>query len=656
LLSVESGEGTAASIITMDGTVLLKRLEKGVRLLDNAANLASVTNAVGLGFLVLMMATVVVDVVLRYSGLPIVGALEVVELMQVVFIFLGMAYTANLDRHVSIDLVVGRLPEKVRLFLKMLICALSVQLFVLMAWQNVLQYYRYKELASITIVLQVPIHPFPLIIAFGILLLCLVLLRDLLRSVIQAMKLPLPALAWSALLALILLLPGILLWAGAFPRAGSALTIGALMMVMLFALLFSGMPIGFGLALVGFIVMTYLRNTEVGLSLLGTVPFRMTANFGFTVLPLFALMGTLCFQARISKDLYHAAYCWFGRLPGGLSIATIAGCAGFAAISGDTLTTAVTMGTVSLPEMRRFKYDPELAAGSVAAGGTLGVMIPPSIGFILYGLITNQSIGALFLAGILPGLLLTLLFVLVTLTRCWLNPVLGPRGAATTFQEKFVSLRGSLATLCLFVLVIGGLYAGLFTATEAGAIGSFGALATGIITRRLTWKGFRTALKEAGLITSMVFMILIGADIFGYSLTATKLPMKMASFVAGLPLPGLLILVTILLTYVILGCLMPTIAMIILTLPIFYPTVQALGYDPIWFGVIMVLMMEMAVITPPIGVNVFGIFSVAKDIPLYTIFRGILPYISAIVALIMLLIAFPRIATFLPALMGFVKS
>jgi tripartite ATP-independent transporter DctM subunit len=415
------------------------------------------------------------------------------------------------------------------------------------------------------------------------------------------------------------------------------------------------MPVGFSLALVGFLGLGYLRNMDIGLRFLGTIPYTTTASFTFCVIPLFVLMGTFCYYSAISRDLYNSAYSWVGHYPGGIAMATITGCAGFAALCGDSLTTAVTMGTVSLPEMKRFKYDPALATGSVAAGGTIGILIPPSIGFILYGLLTNQSIGALFIAGILPGLLLTFLFIIYIYIRCHRNPDMGPAGIGVTFKEKLISLKGIWSMVVLFALVIGGIYMGLFTPTEAGAIGAFGALVIGLLQKRFSWETFSASLLDAGKITAMVFIILIGADIFSYFLAVSKLPFQLADFVGSLPLPRLLLLIIILFIYLVLGCLMPALAMIILTLPIFYPIVDALGFEPIWFGVIMVIMLEMAVITPPIGINVFAVSGVAKDVPMSTIFRGILPFFLVMIVCLAILIAFPQLATILPKIMGFMK-
>jgi len=335
-----------------------------------------------------------------------------------------------------------------------------------------------------------------------------------------------------------------------------------------------------------------------------------------------------------------------------MAMATIAGCAGFAAVCGENVAVATTMGRVTLPEMKRYKYDSTLATGCIAAGGTLGVLIPPSLAFILYGLLTEQSIGALFLAGIFPGILMAALMILTIYILCRRNPRLGPPGPKTDLKDKIVSLRGIWGVLALFALVMGGIYLGVFTPTEGAGIGAFGALVYTLVTRRFTRQGFVSALLGTNRATAMALIILIGAVIFGIFMTVSKLPMTMAALAVSLPLPPLVIFIFILFIFLILGCLMSAIAMLLLTVPVFYPVIISLGFDPIWTGVIMVLMWNIANITPPVGITVFVIKGVAPEIPLYSIFRGIIPFFISMIVCVAILIAFPQIATFLPGLLG----
>lgn len=428
--------------------------------------------------------------------------------------------------------------------------------------------------------------------------------------------------------------------------------VGAIGICLLLLLMAFRMQIGLAMVIAGFLGFSYLRGLGPGLDILGSVPYRTAAAYTMSVIPLFVLMGNFCYYSGVSRDIYSATHKWLGYLPGGLAMATTVGCAGFAAISGSSVATAVTMGTVALPEMQRYNYHPKLATGCIAAGGTLGILIPPSIGFILYAMLTEESIGKLFIAGILPGILLTGLFMLVIYITAQRDPKLGPRGPSTSFTEKLASLKGIWAVLILFLLVMGGLYLGVVTPTEAAGIGAFAAFLIMLGKKQLTRQNLVGSLLDTGKITAMCYIILMGANLFGYFIAVTRIPYELADFAGALPVPRLLILVFILVVYLFLGCVMDAIAMIVLTVPIFYPVVTGLGFDPIWFGVIMVIVMEMGLITPPVGVNVFVISGVAKGVPLNTIFQGIFPFLLAMIVCIAILIALPQIALLLPNLMS----
>lgn len=430
------------------------------------------------------------------------------------------------------------------------------------------------------------------------------------------------------------------------------LTVGYIGLAVLILLLFSGIHIGVVMGLIGLFGMVYLSGWGAGLNLVGTVPYTTFADYGLSVVPLFILMGSFCFYAGISKDLYDTVHSWLGQFRGGLSMATVGACAGFAAVSGSSLATAATMGTVALPEMKRYKYDPALATGSIAAGGTIGILIPPSVIMIIYGVLTEQSIGKLFLAGFIPGVLEAIFYIGVIYIICRINPLMGPPGPRTSFMEKIVSLKGTWIVLALFVLVIGGIYLGVFSPTEAAGVGACGAFIFALARRRLNWQNFKASVVETIKTTAMIFVIMLGAMILGYFLAVTRLPFELAAFIGGLPVSPYIIMVLILFLYLILGCVMDALAMILLTVPIFFPLAMALGFDPIWFGIIIVRVVEMAAITPPVGLNVFVIKGVAKDVPLYTIFRGIFPFLMADICHVALLMAVPQVVLFLP---GFMK-
>jgi C4-dicarboxylate transporter DctM subunit len=424
--------------------------------------------------------------------------------------------------------------------------------------------------------------------------------------------------------------------------------IGIIGIVALLILFTIGMPVGFSMAIIGLAGFAIIVTPAAGLNILARDFFDQFYNYNLTVIPLFMLMGALAYASGMSQRLFDASHKLFGGMRGGLVIATIAGCAGFAAICGSTSATAAAMGRVTLPEMKRYGYDDALATGSVAAAGTLGIMIPPSIIFIVYGIMTEQSIGKLFIAGIVPGAMLAVLFAITTAIMLKMNPALAPRGTPTTLKEKLLGLNGILEMIILFILVIGGLFLGWFSAMQAGAIGAAGALIIGLVRRKLNWGGFIYAIKDTLKITVQIMIIVAGAMLFGHFIAVTRIPMELAAWVAGLPLPPLGIMAIIILLYFVGGTFMDSLAMITLTVPILFPVVQRLGYDPIWFGVIVVLITEIGVISPPEGINVFVIKGIAKDVPMKTIFKGVMPFVFAMLAAAAILLFIPQIATFLP--------
>jgi C4-dicarboxylate transporter DctM subunit len=429
-------------------------------------------------------------------------------------------------------------------------------------------------------------------------------------------------------------------------------TIGIIGLVFLVILLFSKMPVGFVMALLGFAGFSYVVTPSAGLSLLAKDVFDTFSSYSLTVIPLFVFMGQIAFYSGISKRLYDSVYALMGHRRGGLTIATIAACAGFSAISGSTNATAATMATVTLPEMRRYKYDMSLATGTVAAGGSLGILIPPSTIFVVYGIMTEQSIGKLFVAGILPGILLSILFMLTVFIRVWISPQLAPPGEKTSLKYKITSLTGVMEALLIFALVMGGLFYGIFTPTEAAAVGAFLTLMVSLIRRQLTWKGFLGSLMDTTRISCMVMIIVTGAVVFGHFMAITRIPFDLANWVSMLPLPTYAIMGVIVIIYLFGGCFMDALAMVMLTIPIFFPVATALGFDPIWFGVAVVLVTEMGVITPPVGVNVYVVHGIAQDVPLEVIFKGVAPFVLALLACVVVLLLFPQIVLFLPGLMG----
>ena len=413
------------------------------------------------------------------------------------------------------------------------------------------------------------------------------------------------------------------------------------------------MPVAFAMALVGFVGFAYLSGIDPALSLLSQDIFESFSSYPLSVIPMFILMGSFAYASGISERLYQTTYTWVGALRGGLTIATVLACSGFAAICGSTAATAATMGKIALPEMRKYKYDITLAAGTVASAGTLGILIPPSTVFIVYGILVEESIGRLFVAGIIPGIVLTLFFVAVVAILCHRNPSLGPPGQATSWKAKIKATGGIIEAIVLFLLAIGGLFLGWFSPTQAGAIGAGGALLIGLVRRNLTWKTFVESGKDGLLTACMVMFIITGATVFGHFLAVSNIPFLLADWIGNLPISRMAIMTVVIFIYFMGGFFMDSMALIVVTVPIFYPIVQKLGFDPIWFGVIIVLTAEMGVITPPVGVNVFVIKGIAPDIPLELIFRGILPFLAAIILLTILIALVPQLATFLPSLVSY---
>jgi tripartite ATP-independent transporter DctM subunit len=372
-------------------------------------------------------------------------------------------------------------------------------------------------------------------------------------------------------------------------------------------------------------------------------------DYNFAVIPLFLLMGAFATTSGMSRELFRAANAFVGHLRGGLGIATIAACGGFAAICGSSVATAATFSRVAYPEMRRYNYPQSFATGVIAAGGTLGIMIPPSTVFAVYGLITEQDVGKLFIAGVIPGLLAISMYVLTISLIGAVRPGYLPSGPRSTWGERASALRDVWATLLLFAFVIGGLYGGLFTATEAAGAGAGGAFIIGLARGRLSRAGIMRSLLETTRTTAAVFTVLIGAILFGYFLTVTQTPQKLTELLTGLGLGRYGVLTLMMLMYLVLGCLMDALAMIILTVPIVFPVIKELGFDPIWFGVIVVMTVELGLIHPPVGMNIFVIKSVIDDVRISTIFYGVLPFIVTDLIRLVILIAFPVLATWLPS-------
>lgn len=427
----------------------------------------------------------------------------------------------------------------------------------------------------------------------------------------------------------------------------SLIGFGALLLIA-----FIGFPLGFTMMLIGFVGFGLVRGWVPSVEMVIQQIIDMALNYNFSVLPLFLLMGVFVYKAALAEDLYEATNAWLGHRRGGLAMATVAACGGFAAVSGSSVATAATMAKVAIPAMRKYKYSDSLAAGTVAAGGTVGILIPPSAALIVYGILTEESIGELFVAGIVPGIITVALYIVVIsiVTRIW--PALGPAGDRSSWRVRFITLGKVWGVVVLFVLILGGILFGVFTATEAGGIGAAGALAFALLRRKMSWKIFAESLVEAAETTATVFTVAFGALILNNFVTIAGLPDAIVEIIRSLDLAPIVVILILLGIYIVLGTIIEGLAMIFLTVPIFVPVVESLGFNLIWFGIVMVMVVEISLITPPIGLNVFVMKSMLPDVELVAIFKGIAPFFAADIVRLLLVVFLPGLALYLPRLLN----
>lgn len=609
--------------------------------------IAKYINAAGAFTSLLMVVLVTAHVLSRaIFSRPLIGMVEIEELMIVLLVFCGIAHTQITGNHISVDFVTTRLPKRIKDLIDVATSLLTTIFLFVLSWQSLVQSKNQMMNGTATFDLQIKLYGVMWIVAAGFFLFGLSTLTSFLKISHKTIQSGSPVSTGFAMVFAITL--------AVIPFLGMELEIVVAQyfgIIALLIFLFSGMLIGAALGFLGFFGMALLFGPEAGFGLLKTVPYSMTASYSLCVIPFFILMGELCFQSGLSEKLYKAAYYWVGRFRGGLSMATVLACGAFSAVSGSSLATAATMGAVSLPEMKRYKYADTLATGSIAAGGTIGILIPPSVVLIIYGILTEVSIAELFFAGIIPGLISLVYYIIAIVIWTRINPKVGPAGPKFSMTQKVNSLKDTWEVACLFVLIMGGIYSGLFTPTEAGAIGATGALVLGLVRRRINGKNLYEALLATGRTTSMVFMIIIGTAIYGYFLTSTQLPMEIAMYATQLPVSPVVVVGLIIFICFCLGCVMGTMPLVFITVPIFAPVVESLGYNLIWFGVIVVVISEIGMITPPVGINVYIMKGLAKDVPLSTIFKGIFPFLIADFARLITLIAFPALTLFLPELL-----
>lgn len=608
--------------------------------------IASILFMLGMLLIAMLPLPIMADIIARHLlGFTFDGITELETLSLVLIVFLTMPYVTVLRGHIVIDMFFNLFTEKNKLRLIFFNYLLCTCISALLGYQTLLKGITSK---SLTPALQLSEGFFICFAGIGLLIVCIGMFFQFLRSGHNLIKHK----DWWGLCVSILLVAALFLLPVTYKLSGlrfSKLAIGSLGFLLLFTLLFLRMPIGFGLALLGtqgLLITT--RTPMAAFSLVSEVPYREVANFILVAIPMFMLMGEITSLSSISRDMLSCANKWMGRMPGGLACASVGGCAGFGAICGDSLTTVITMSSVALPEMRRNNYATTLSAGSLAAGGTLGILIPPSMGFIFYSIMTEQSVGKLFVAGIVPGIILTMIFMSIIVIMVKRNPTLAPPSPAFDMADKLRALLGLLPMVALFVVVVGGIMMGMFTPGEGGAVGALCAFLYALVRRQITIQGLGKALYNTALMTGKIFVILVGVYVFGAFLATSRLPALLAEFVIQLEMNRYVVLAVIIFIYILMGCVMNIIPMMLLTLPSIYPTIETLGFDGIWFGVVTVIVMEMGMITPPIGMNVFTMASLAPDISMGAIFKGVMPFFIGMCVCVLLIILFPQLALWLP--------
>lgn len=596
--------------------------------------------------LVVMMLLTVADVTGRYFfNKPVLGTYELVGLMLICAGTWGLAYCQIQQGHIRVGVLFDRFSQRLQTIFNTLAYVIGIVGLSLICWQTVLmakEYFSFGD-QGISPTLGLPIAPFILVLSVGTGMMTVTLLVDLFRPITRSTR----TILISAFLIIGLGLGGwLLIDAIALNRA----MIGILGIAVLLTIIFLGVHIGSALIIVGFAGFALIAGLDPSLANMAIIPFQKVNSSTFAVVPLFLLMSAFVANSGIGKDAYDSVRSWIGHTRGGLAMATVGACGLFAAVSGSSMAGAIAMGKIAHPEMKRYGYDSSLSVGCIAAGGTLGILIPPSLGFIIIGLLTELSIGRLFMAGIIPGLLEVVFYVCTIYILCRLNPRLGPSASKTTFKTKIISLGPTWPLVLLFALVMGGIYGGVFTPTEAGGIGAFGALVIGLIRGKLSRSGFFDSLMDTARIASMIILLLIGAFILNAFLAITRIPFVASEFIVGLGLSKYLILAIILFSYIILGMFFDAMAILVLTIPIIFPAIIALGFDPLWYGVIMVRVVEIGWITPPFGLNLFALAGTI-DVPVGILYRGVIPFVIADIFHVALLIAVPLLSTYLPSLM-----
>jgi tripartite ATP-independent transporter DctM subunit len=633
----------------------MQALHKIINILDKVSIFSRWTNIIGIAALFLMIIfnfiDTIMDVVIFHR--PLSGVTEITEIMMICGISLALAHCQDEKAHIAVDVITSKLSNTNRLVVEFITSIIGMGTIGLVIWRVIDQaaYFASKNMMHKQY-LPIPSAPFAVVIAVGITAMWLLMFRDFLKIIVESIKTGLDKYQWFIMVAVPIILTVFLCF---FMQKGfweiDRDVLAILGICFFTALLLAGIPIAYTMMLTAIVFISHIRGPITAFDMVATDVYRSLGSYAFAVLPFFMMMGFFCLHARFGDDLYDAGYRWIGHLRGGLSYATIGACTGFAAIVGDPIASVSTMGTGALPQMRRYKYDDMLSTGSIVAGSCLGPIIPPSSAFVLVGLLTGVPIGSLLICGIIPGLLIAACYAIVIFIWCRIYPSAGPAGEKSGWWPRIKSLKAGGPVVIIFLVCIGGIYLGIFTPIRGGAVGAFAAFLLGLIMKRYSWKNFAQALLDGGKSISAVFIILISAVMFTRFLGWCNVSNTLTSAINSIGLSGTGFMILTLLFFFIIGFPVDILPMMLIGFPIFFPIAKALGLDPLWFCLLLVIIIDAAEMTPPVGITMFVLRSISKDIPLNTIFKGVLPFCFAMLLAIVILFLVPPLTTWLPSLM-----
>jgi tripartite ATP-independent transporter DctM subunit len=629
-------------------------MQKVISALDKVGVFSRWTNIVGIIALFSMIIVNFVDVLLdtRLIHHPFKGTTGLTEIMMITGIWLAMAHSQNEKGHLSIDVITSRLSPLNRLSVDFIAGILSLGTVGIIIWKTIDQaiYFAGKNMMHNQF-LPIPSAPFAAIIALGATAFWLLLFRDFLKVIVEARQKGVSVFRWAIMVVVPVILAVLI---GFFMQKGFMqidLSVLAVIGIAVFVILMlAGVPLAITMILTAIIFISNIRGSLTAFDMIATDIYRTSGSYSFSVLPFFMLMGFFALYARFGEDLYNAGYKWLGHMRGGLSYATIGACTGFAAIVGDPVASVSTMGSAAYPQMKKYNYDDHLSSGSIVAGSSLGPIIPPSSAFILVGLLTGVPIGAMLISGVVPGLLMAAIYCLVVYMWCRIYPNAGPASEKSSWWPRFVSLKAGGPVLVVFLVCIGGIYTGIFTPTRGGAVGAFAAFVIALLMRRYNWKSFTQALLDGGKNVSTVFFILVGAQMFTRFLAWCNLSNNMTDFITGLGMSSTVFMITTLVFFTILGCFIDILPMILIGFPIFFPIATALGINPIWFCLLVVVVINLGGMTPPVGIIMFVFKNIRKEVPIASIYKGTLPFVLATIVAIAIIFLVPSLATWLPNL------